>query len=171
LSSRSSQVASAAARLNLRYVVEGDANSWPLTPKYIEKDLRGFAMGTAGANKDFKILDWFTGLDQCPAPQREQAKADADRADESPYVLVWMEHDVELVDRAKRGPASDVRQRIQRLLVRQCAAKSVHGSEWTPLEIVRSSSQSVLASRLCERNWKERRIRYCALAHSLNFSP
>ena len=86
-------------------------------------------MGAAGANKDFKILEWFTGLDQCPAPQREQDKADADRADESPYVLVWMEHDVGLVDRAKRCSASDIRQHIQHLLVRQCAAKSVHGSE------------------------------------------
>ena len=100
-----------------------------LTPKYIEKDLRGFAMGTAGANKDFKILDWLAALDQCPAPQREQEKADADRADESPYVLVWMEHGVALVDRAKRRPASDVRQHIQHLLVRQCTAKCMHGSE------------------------------------------
>ena len=86
-------------------------------------------MGTAGANEDFKILDWFTGLDQCPAPQPEQDKADADRADESPYALVWMEHDVGLVDRAERRPASDIRQRIQHLLVRQSAAKSMHGSE------------------------------------------
>ena len=86
-------------------------------------------MGAAGANKDFKILDWFTGLALCPALQREQDKADADRADESPYVLVWMEHDVGLVDRAKRRPASDIRQHIQHLLVRQSAAKSMHGSE------------------------------------------
>jgi hypothetical protein len=86
-------------------------------------------MGAAGANKDFKILDWFTGLALCPAPQREQEKADADRADESPNVLVWMEHDVGLVDRAERRPASDIRQRIQHLLVRQSAAKSMHGSE------------------------------------------
>lgn len=86
-------------------------------------------MGTAGANKDFKILDWFTGLDPCPAPQREQDKADADRADESPYALVWMEQDTGLVDRAKRRPASDIGQHIQHLLVRQCATKSMHGSE------------------------------------------
>ena len=86
-------------------------------------------MGTAGANKDFEILDWFIGLDQGPAPQREQDKADADRADESPYVLVWMAHDVGLVDRAKRRPASDIRQHIQHLLIRQSAAKSMHGSE------------------------------------------
>lgn len=45
-------------------------------------------MGAVGANKDFKILDRFTGLDQCPAPLREQDKADADRADEFPYALV-----------------------------------------------------------------------------------
>lgn len=102
---------------------------WPLTPKYIEKDLCGFAMGTAGANKDFKIRDWFAGLDQCPAPQREQNKKDADRADEAPYVLVWMQHPVALVDRTKRRPASDVRQHIQHLLVRQCTAKFMHGSE------------------------------------------
>ena len=86
-------------------------------------------MGAAGANKDFKILDWFTGLDPCPAPQGEQDKADADRAGESPNVLVRMEHDVGLVDRAERRPASDIRQRIQHLLVRQSAAKSMHGSE------------------------------------------
>jgi len=86
-------------------------------------------MGTAGANKDFKILDRFTGLALCPATQREEDKADADRANESPYVLVWMEHDVGLVDRAERRPASDIRQRIQQLLVRQCAPKSMHGSE------------------------------------------
>ena len=86
-------------------------------------------MGAAGANIDFKILDWLAGLDHCSVPQREQDKADADCADESPYVLVWTEHDVELVDRAKRRPASDLRQHIQYLLARQCAAKSVHGSE------------------------------------------
>ena len=86
-------------------------------------------MGTAGANNDFKVLDWFTGLDHGPAPQREQDKAEADRTDESPYVLVWVERDVELVDRAKRRPASDIGQRIQHLLVRQCAAKSMHGGE------------------------------------------
>jgi hypothetical protein len=86
-------------------------------------------MGTVGANKDFKILDWFTGLDPCHAPQREQDTADADRADESPYALVWLEHDVGLVHRAKRRPASDIGQHIQHLLVRQPAAKSMHGSE------------------------------------------
>jgi hypothetical protein len=66
---------------------------------------------------------------ECPVPQREQDKADADRADESPYVLVWMEHYAGLVDRAKRRSASDIGQHIQHLLVRQCAAKSMHGSE------------------------------------------
>jgi hypothetical protein len=69
----------------------------------------------------------------CPASQREQDKADADRADKLPYALWVMEHDVGLVDRAKRRPASDIRQHIQQLLVRQCAAKSVHGSEEDPV--------------------------------------
>ena len=86
-------------------------------------------MRAVGANKDFKILCWLAGLESCPVPQREQGKADGDRANESPYALVWMAHDVGLVDRAKRRPASDIRQHIQQLLVRQCAAKSVHGSE------------------------------------------
>ena len=86
-------------------------------------------MRTAGSNKDFEILDWFAGLDPSAAPHNEQDKADADRANKSRYLLMWKEHDVGLVDRAKRRPASDIRQHIQHLLVRQCAAKSVHGSE------------------------------------------
>lgn len=90
-------------------------------------------MGTAGANKDFKILDWLAGLDQCPASQREQDKADADRADELPYALWVTEHNVALAGRVKRRRASDIRQHIQQLLVRQSAAKSMHGSEEDPV--------------------------------------
>ena len=86
-------------------------------------------MGTAGENKDFEIRDWFPGLDPCSAPQREQDKADADRADESPYGSMLTEHDVALAHRVKQRHASDVRQHIQHLLVRQSAAKCVHRSE------------------------------------------
>ena len=86
-------------------------------------------MGTAGPNKDFEVRDWFPGLDPCPAPRREQDKADADGADESPCVLMLTEHDVALAHPVKRRHASDVREHIQHLLTRQSAAKSVHGSE------------------------------------------
>jgi hypothetical protein len=72
----------------LSYVVDGDPKRWLLTSKFIEKNLRSFAMGTASANKDFEIRDRFAGLGQCPAPKHEQDKADADRADEPPYTLM-----------------------------------------------------------------------------------
>jgi hypothetical protein len=55
----------------LNNVADGDLKRWPLTPKFIVKDFRGFAMGTASANKDFEIRDWFAGLDLYPAPHNE----------------------------------------------------------------------------------------------------
>jgi hypothetical protein len=51
--------------------VDDDSKRWLLTPKFAEKDLRGFAMRTAGTNKDFEILDWFAGLDPSAAPHDE----------------------------------------------------------------------------------------------------
>jgi hypothetical protein len=51
--------------------VDDDSKRWLLTPKFIEKDFRGFAMGTACANKDLKILDWFAGLAPSAAPHNE----------------------------------------------------------------------------------------------------
>jgi hypothetical protein len=51
--------------------VDDDSERWPLTPKFAEKDFRGFAMRTAGANKDFEIRDLFAGLDPSAAPHDE----------------------------------------------------------------------------------------------------
>jgi hypothetical protein len=68
--------------------VDGDTKRWAVALEFVEELFRGLAMGAAGANKDFEIRDWFPGLGQCPAPKHEQDKADADRADEPPNVLM-----------------------------------------------------------------------------------
>jgi len=51
--------------------VDDDSKRWLLTPKFIEIYLRGFAMRTAGANKNFEIRDWFASLDTRAAPHNE----------------------------------------------------------------------------------------------------
>ena len=110
-------------------IAKHDPKARPVALKVFEKPFGLCAMGAALADKNFEIRDWFAGLDPCPAPQREQDKTDTYRADEPPYALMWTGHDVVLVERAKRRHASDIRQHVRHLLVRQFAAESVHGSE------------------------------------------